>query len=415
MSLFQSLWRKLWHAPPSWHRSLLLYPFALTRAWLDEDLPESARALVYMTLLTLVPLLAVAFALLHGFGVEGVIEPWLANLFAPMGDAGAQVVAHLITFVNQTKAGSLGIIGIVFLFVSVMGLAQRIEAVLNRIWAVEHERDLHVRITGYLGAVLLAPLMLGALMTTVFGMQNAPWLQPYTHIPAIRQTLEILTGLLPVLIAFLILTGIYIWIPNCRVRFLPALAGAAFFLALWFPVSWVFTTFIASSANYSAIYSGFANIVILLIWLNFLWLLFLLGAKVAMLTQRPQERSPYASEHWHGNEQTESAIALMTAILAAFRDGRPAYTLEPLADAIHSTPRKTGWLLQRLVHANLLTPSADHPPRYLPNRAIASYTLHDIHAALAPQTAAPALLADSQYPGVRERYLQTLDTEILKK
>ena len=170
MPFLESYWRKLWQQRSIWWRNLLLYPFALVRAWMDEGLPESARALVYMTLLTLVPLLAVAFALLRGFGVEGVIEPWLANMFAPMGDAGAQVVDHLIRFVNQTRAGSLGIVGVVFLFVSVMGLAQKIEAALNRIWAVDSERSLHVRITGYLSAVLLAPLMLGALMSTMFSM-----------------------------------------------------------------------------------------------------------------------------------------------------------------------------------------------------------------------------------------------------
>lgn len=413
MLFLESYWRKLWQQRSTWWRNLLLYPFALLRAWMDEGLPESARALVYMTLLTLVPLLAVAFALLRGFGVEGVIEPWLVNMFAPMGDAGAQVVDHLIQFVNQTRAGSLGIVGVVFLFVSVMGLAQKIEAALNRIWAVDSERSLHVRITGYLSAVLLAPLMLGALMSTMFSMQDAAWLQPYTHIPGIRQILGLLTGLLPILTAFLVLACIYVWIPNCRVQWLPALAGAAFFLVLWFPVSWVFATFIASSANYSAIYSGLASIVILLVWLNFLWLLFLLGAKVAMLTQRPQERSPFADEQWHGDEQIATAVALMTNILSAFRHGETARDLEQLAAAIHASPRKVAWLLHRLVQGGLLATTGDHPPRYLPSRAVASYTLRDVYDVLAPLDSPLTITGNSPYFAAHERYLEMLDAPLL--
>lgn len=414
MPFLDAYWHKLWLQRPTWWRNLLLYPFALVRAWMEEGLPESARGLVYMTLLTLVPLLAVAFALLRGFGVEGVIEPWLANMFAPMGGSGEQVVAYLIQFVNQTRAGSLGIVGVVFLFVSVMGLAQKIEVAMNRIWAVDTERSLHVRITGYMSAILLAPLMLGALMSMMFSMQDAAWLQPYVNIPGLRQVLGIVTGLVPLLAAFAVLTCIYVWIPNCRVQWVPALVGAAFFLALWFPVSWLFATFIASSANYSAIYSGLASIVILLIWLNFLWLLFLLGAKVAMLVQRPQERSPFADKHWHGDEQLSTAIALMTTILDGFRRGEAARDLEQLAIAIQATPRKVSWLLNLLTEAGMLTASGDRPPRYLPSRAIASYTLRDIYDALAPQDSPLSISAASPYLGIHERYVHMLDVPLLR-
>lgn len=413
MAFFQAFWRALWQRRASWWRSLLLYPCALVRAWVEEGVDERARALVYMTLLTLVPLLAVAFALLRGFGVEGVIEPWLAKLFSPMGEAGAQVVGHLLHFVNQARAGSLGIVGVVFLFVSVIGLAQNIEAALNRIWAVDSERRIHVRITGYLTAILLAPLVIGALMSVMFGLRDAAWLQPYLQTPGLRLLIGAVMRIVPAAMVFFVLAAVYVWIPNCRVQWRPAMAGAAFFLVLWFPVSWLFATFIAGSTNYPAIYSGLASIVILLIWLNFLWLLFLMGAKVAMLVQRPQERSPFADPHWHGDEQIATAMALMTAVANAFRRGEAPGDAEALAAEIQASPRKVSLLLNTLARAGLVNATGDHPPRYLPSRAVKHYTLRDIYDALAPQESRLIIARNSRYLGVYERYVDMLDKPLL--
>ena len=415
--MFNQFWQQLWlkHSARRW-RLLPLYPLALWRAYSDEQLGDNARALVYMTLLTLVPLLAVAFALLRGFGVEGVIEPWLVNLFAPMGEAGEQVVAYLLRFVNQARAGSLGVVGVVFLFVSVMGLARAIESALNRIWAVADERAWPVRIAAYLSAVLLAPLLLAALMSTIFGMQQAAWLKPFVHVPAIAAIVDVLSGLAPTLITFAVLATVYWWIPNCRVRWLAALCGAAFFLLLWYPVSWLFATFIATSAQYSAIYSGLAGIVILLFWLNFLWMLFLCGAKVAMLVQRPQALSPFAEEGWRGDEAFATAVAVMRAIFAAFRRGETALGAEALAKNIGSTPQKTLQVLAALKAAGLvLKASEQQPPRYLPAKAAQYYTLRDIYLALAPAESAIALQDDNPYRDVREAYWQMLDTPLFKE
>lgn len=399
----------------SWWGNIRLYALALWRAYWEEDLTDQARSLVYITLLALVPSLAVAFALLSGFGVQGVIEPWLENLFAPMGAAGAQVVEHLIRFVNQTQAGSLGALGVVFLFVSVMALAQKIEAGLNKIWSVDSERPLAVRLAAYTSIVLLAPLLTAAFMSTVFNLQNAGWVQQYAHLPWVSAGLKLLGGVIPAGLAFFTLAALYLWVPNCRVRWWPAVCGAAFFLLLLFPVSWVFSRFIATSSNYSIIYSGFASVVIMLLWLNYLWLLFLLGAKASLLVQRPQERLQHSGQTWQGDEAFATAVALMTAIFAAFRHGEAAMNAEELAGHVQTTPRKASLLLKRLHKAGLLAKTDNKPPRYLPDRAIKYYTLLDIYRALAPQDAPLRQPDGSLYPALRGIYMETLDTAAFRE
>ena len=391
----QSLWNRRENC---FRTSLTRCPSALLRACLREHLQEDAQALVYVTLLTLVPLLAVAFALLRGFGVEGIIEPWLRKVFTPMGEAGAQVVAHLLAFVNQTKAGSLGIIGVIFLFVSVMNLAQKLETTLNRIWQVAANRALRTRMTGYISAVLLAPLLIGAIMSSVLGMQNATWLQPYLHYQGVRALFRLLTGSLPMLMVFLVIAAVYAWTPNRRVGWRAAFAGAAFFLVLWYPVSWLFGVFIAGSQKYSVIYSSFASIVILLFWLYFLWLSFLIGAKTASFVQLPYLLAPNDEKNWFAGEQLQLAAAMMTRIIERFARGQAAHDIEALNDTLPATPGKIEFVLARLRAAKLIAETADCRPLYLPTKAASRYTFGDLYRAIT--------LPDARYAG----FAPALDT-----
>ncbi len=384
MPSMEKLWEAQWRArgPRSWKWGRFV-PFALYRAYTKERLPEDAQAMVYVTLLTLVPLLAVAFALLRGFGVEGVLEPWLKDLLKPMGESGMTIVDHLIDFVNQTKAGSLGLVGVSFLFVSVINLAQKIETKLNRIWQVDVERSFKARMTAYISAVLLAPLLIAALMSSMLGMKNAAWLQPYLVYEGVNMAFQFVTGLLPVLMVFVIITCVYAWIPNRKIRWKAAAAGALFFLLLWYPISWIFSVFIAGSANYSVIYSSFASIVILLLWLYFLWLLFFMGAKVASLVQSPETLAPDSEVEWYANEQMKLGLAIMILVEKRFASAQSAPTLGELINALPSVPFKIQFVLERLLKAELLTETAHQPAGYLPSKAAELYTLLQIYHALA--------------------------------
>lgn len=407
MQTLEEWWTKQWQqrGKLSW-RWFKFFPFALWRAYSKERLPEAAQSMVYITLLTLVPLLAVAFALLRGFGISGVIEPWLADLLAPMGDAGKQVSEHLIDFVGQTRAGGLGIVGVVFLFVSVMNLAQKIEVALNRIWGVENNRNLQSRLTGYLSAVLLAPLLLGAIMSMMLSVKKAAWLQPFIDYPGIGALVALLTSALPTMLVFIMIACIYAWIPNTKVKWSAAFAGAIFFLLLWYPISWVFSVFIAGSSNYSVIYSSFATIVILLFWLFFLWLLFLMGAKVASLAQMPHSLSPQDQQTWYADEQIIIAFAMMQQIAQVFSRGEDMPTIISLSRQLHVSPLKLSFIAQRLHQAKLLAYSNDTPERLLLSKAIAQYNMRDVYRVLA--TPKQMLNIDTQATDIFDEELPSL-------
>lgn len=409
MNSLQKYWKNQWQnrGNPSW-KWVQFYPFAIGRAYLKERIPEDAQSLVYVTLLTLVPLLAVAFSLLHGFGVQGVIEPWLRELFHPMGASGNEVVDYLLQFVNQTSANNLGIIGIVFLFWSVINIAQRIENTLNVIWRVDDTRSFKARISGYLTAVLLAPLLIAALMSMMLGMKSAAWLQPFLKFPSIETIFNLLTSMLPTVIVFVMIACVYAWIPNRHVQWRAAFAGASVFLLLWYPVSWMFSVFIAGSKNYSVIYSSFATVIILLFWLYFLWMIFLIGAKTASLIQMPLLLAPDNDEYWHADEQLKLGIAILLVIEQHFKKGEDVPDLNTLTAQIPLSPQKIRFILKRLLDAKLIIATRHEPPRYLPSVASEHYYLKDIYIALAAPIDHFSLL-HPKFDAMNQQRLQHLD------
>ena len=107
-----------------------------------------AMSLVYTTLLSLVPLIAVSFSVLKGFGVHNQVEPMLSSVLAPLGDKGAEITSKIIEFVENTKAGVLGSLGLVLLFYTVVSLIQKIERSFNFTWRISKPRPFAQRFSG---------------------------------------------------------------------------------------------------------------------------------------------------------------------------------------------------------------------------------------------------------------------------
>jgi len=119
-----------------------------------------AMSLVYITLISLVPLLAVSFSVLKGFGVHNQLEPALINLLEPLGEKGLQLSQTIISFVDQVKVGVLGSIGLLVLIFSVLSLVKNIENAFNHTWRISVTRSLSQRFSNYLSVILLGPLLL---------------------------------------------------------------------------------------------------------------------------------------------------------------------------------------------------------------------------------------------------------------
>ena len=133
----------------------LRYLHVTLRDLTSGDLVMRAGSLAYTTLLSFVPLLAVSFALLKGFGVHNQIEPALARMLAPLGDKAQELTVGIVGFVENMKVGALGAVGLALLVYTVVSTMQKIENAFNHSWRVTAQRRLKQRFSDYLSCRLV--------------------------------------------------------------------------------------------------------------------------------------------------------------------------------------------------------------------------------------------------------------------
>lgn len=349
------------------------------RDFLQGMITLRAMGLVYTTILALVPLLAVSFSVLKGFGVHNQVEPLLMNLFLPMGDKGIELAEVIIKFVDNTKAGVLGSLGLLLLMYTVVSLLQKIEQAFNAIWHVSQNRSLGQRFSNYIAVVLVGPVLLFSALGISASVSNIGLIQDAMQIESVSVLVKLLGSLLPTLLIIGAFTFVYIFVPNTRVKLSSAIIGAIVAGLLWEASSWVFTAFVAGSTKYTAIYSAFASAIIFFIWLYINWVILLIGANVAFYYQNPARRILSAEKITLSNRLKENiALNIMLLVARHYHQHKPAWSVEALAHQIHIDADVCHSIILQLCNKELLKETADLPPRYLPAYDIETLSLYDI-------------------------------------
>lgn len=353
-----------------WKAAGLLYLrifHAVARDLAAGQLTLRAMSLVYTTLLSLVPLLAVSFSVLKGLGVHYRVEPLLMNLLDPLGEQGAEITSRVIGFVENIRADVLGTVGLAFLVFTVVSLIQKIEAAFNATWRVRSHRSMRERFSNYLSVILVGPLLVvSALGVTATVTTSA-------HAAGVAEllgpVLEQVGRVVPYLMVILAFTMIYLLVPNTRVRARSALIGAVVAGVLWESVGWAFTSFVAGSGNYTAIYSAFATMILFMIWLFLSWLILLTGASFAFYHQHPEYLVHGPDSPVLSNRQREGvALSAMHLITRRFQEGQAPCTTAWLASYLGLPEPLLRELLSPLERDGYLIETADDPPALLPAR-----------------------------------------------
>ncbi|MFY4731060.1 YihY/virulence factor BrkB family protein [Nitrospira sp. BLG_2] len=250
-------------------------------------LDARAAGLVYTTLLSLVPFLAVMFSVLKGFGVHHVIEPFLAQTLEPLGPKSREMTATIIGFVDNIKMGVLGVFGIAGLFYTTYSLIDKIEQALNAIWQVKQGRTWERKFTDYLSAVLVGPVLVVSAFGLLASLQSHTLVQHLVRMEPFGTLLVWSGEVVPFLMLCAVFTFFYKMIPNTHVHMRSAIVGGISAAILWMIAGEAFARFVAASANYSAIYSGFAVLMLFLLWLYAGWMIVLIGAQFSFFHQYP--------------------------------------------------------------------------------------------------------------------------------
>jgi membrane protein len=218
-------------------RALLVGVFrglaGIVREATEGQLTLRAMSLVYTTLLSVVPLLALSFSVLKAFGAHNAVEPLMLNLLEPLGEQGVEITQNVLTFVDNMRVGVLGFVGLLFLVYTVVSLVQKIELAFNGIWQIEGTRSLGQRFSNYLSVIMIGPLLVVSALGATAALMSSALMQRVTAIEPLGTLFETAASLLPYGLIVAAFTFIYMFVPNTRVRLLPALIGAVVAGILW--------------------------------------------------------------------------------------------------------------------------------------------------------------------------------------
>jgi membrane protein len=338
---------------------LLRMVIVVVRASRDGLLNLRAMGLVYSTLLSLVPLLAVTFSVLKAFGAQYQIRPLLEHALGPLGEQRDQIAERLVQFVSNTQVGVLGALGVAGLLYTVLSLMDRVEDALNHVWHARRARGLARKFTDYLSMLLAGPVLVFAAFALIASAQSH-WVVQWVLAATRLETLMLLvTGyVLPILLLGTAFFLLYRLVPNTEVSTTAALIGGAVAAVLWHVAGTGFTAFLSGSTRYAAIYSGFAGVMIFLIWLYIGWLIVLIGAQVGYFHQYPRS---YIEAHVHHGALYREWIALAIAgeVTRRFLAGDPPGRLSALARMIGAPLAHLQPIVDDLVARGILLRAAE--------------------------------------------------------
>lgn len=311
--------------------TVLRFLYKIQDEYRNGDLTIRASSLVYTTLLTFVPVLAISFAVAKGLGVHKMLAPTIYSFLEPIGDKGAEIADTILDYVENINVKVIGSVGLIFLLYTAINTVQQVESAFNHFWQITRTRNFLRKVRDYLTVLMAGPiLMVAAIGITTTVMHNSI-VTKLTSIEPFGTTILFVTKLFPYVLIILAFTLFYYLLPNTRVRIRSALAGGTVAGVLWELLSWAFTKFIVSTAQYSAIYSGFAIVLVFMIWLYFNWLIMLMGVKVAFYHQFPamlrmrQDRAVFSERFKY-----RLALTIMYLIALHYHEDRPRWTMNAL-------------------------------------------------------------------------------------
>ncbi|MEG2573323.1 MAG: YihY/virulence factor BrkB family protein [Bacteroides sp.] len=300
------------------------------RRFTEDRIINKASALTYSTLLSIVPILSILFAIARGFGFSNLMEHQFRNSFEGQTVAVETVLQFVDSYLSQTKSGIFIGVGLILLLWTVINLTVNIERTFNRIWQVKKPRSLYRRITDYFSMFLLIPLLI--VVSGGLSIFMSTMVKSMDDFVVLAPIMQFLVRLIPYVLIWLMFTGLFMFMPNTKVKFTPALisgilAGTAYQAFQYLYIGsqiWV--------SKYNAIYGSFAAIPLFLLWLQISWTICLFGAELSYAGQNIRNFSferdtKNISRRYHDF----LSILIMSLICKRFEHDETPYTAQEIS------------------------------------------------------------------------------------
>lgn len=351
----------------------------LFRGYADDDLTIHASSLTFVTLTSLVPILAVGFALIKGFGMAGAEQmESVARLdwFLQMPAQWQEFVQKILDIVNTTNFAALGWIGLAFFVLTAVLLLANVEKSFNRVWGVDKNRSLLRQIANYTSVLVLVPVLIG-----VAGALKA-------QVAISRKILDVdvnawAQNLGAFAILWLAIGFLYVFVPNTRVRLRPAFTSSLLTTLVFLGWMRMFTVMQVGVVNYGRIYGAFAAVPVFMFWMYVTWVILLLGAE---FTFALQNSDTYQLEGAADTASMRSRILVALMVLRragrAMAGEREMFDAAAFARQVKAPIRLINWVVATLAKKGYLAQVASRDAGYVLMRAPETVRIRDLVAEL---------------------------------
>ncbi len=356
--------------------------FLLSTRGFDEDKCQlRASALTFYSLISIVPVVAMAFGIAKGFGFEKHLERQLLEQFQGQEDVITQVIGFAHSMLSNTKGGLLAGVGIIILFWAIIKVLGNIEASFNDIWGIQESRSVGRKFSDYLSVMLLCPilLILSSSATVFITTQVTLIVEKVAPLGGFSSVIFFVLKLLPYCIVWVLFSFLYIFMPNTKVSFKSGIPAGIIAGTIYQIVQFGYITFQVGAAKYNAIYGSFAALPLFLVWMQLSWLIVLFGAEFSFAHQNVDtyEFEPDSLRISNSFKKLLS-IHISHLLVSNFAKGEKPLTAAQISHRLEIPIRLVNHILHELVACRIISDiqtEENKEAAYQPARDINSLTI----------------------------------------
>jgi membrane protein len=355
----------IWHTPLSEIsrgktfilKQLRIFVLA-ARGFSIDKVQLRASALTFYSLLSVIPVAAIAFAIAKGFGLEANLKQLIFEKFQSQEQVLTWMQTEAENAIKATQGGYIAGVGMIILFWSVMSLLNHIESSFNHIWQIRSSRPWYRKFTDYLTIMLIAPvfIILSSSITVFISTELTDYMAKAPILDFFKPIISFLFKFAPYFLSWVTLTILFIIMPNAKVKFVPALISGIIAGTILQGLQWLYIDLQFGITKLSAIYGSFAAVPLFIIWLQSSWIIVLLGAEISFANQNVS-RYEMESEALNISNYQKRALVLMMMhmIIRNFTLGEKPISAEYIAVNLKIPVRLARDILQDLSNVNLVS------------------------------------------------------------
>ena len=366
-----------------WIRQLRIILLAI-RGFAEDKCQLRASALTFYSLLSVVPVVAMAFGVAKGFGFDGMLEKKILEGMPGQEEVAQQIVGFAQSFLENTQGGVIAGVGIALLFWTVIKVLGNIENSFNDIWGIKKARPLGRKFSDYLSIMMICPILfiMSSSVTVLITSQVTLLIEKLAFLGPVGSLILTSLRILPYAVIWVMFTFVYIFLPNTKVKFKSGFIAGIIAGTIYQIVQWAYITFQIGVSKLGAIYGSFAALPLFLMWLQISWLIVLFGAEASFAEQNV-DTYEFESDSLKASNAFKKLLALSIthSCVKSFQAGKKPQTAVEFSHDLEIPIRLVHQIIFELTEAGVLSEVKKGDAQtiaYQPARGIDDLTMQNV-------------------------------------